>query len=136
MANKLHLEVISPDQIFWDDEVDTAVVRSIEGDVGLMKDHLPLVSPLAVGRIKIIKDGKPREASCAEGVIKIRGDHALVITEAVEWIDEIDLHRAKKAKERAEERLAAKKKDVDLDRANIAMTKALNRIKLYERSQK
>ena len=136
MANKLHLEVISPDQIFWDDEVETAVVRTIEGDVGLMNDHLPMVSPLAVGRIKIVKNGKPRDASCAEGVVKVREDHALIITEAVEWIDEIDIERARKAKERAEKRLAAKKNDVDLDRANIAMTKALNRIKLYERSQK
>ncbi|RQD72287.1 MAG: ATP synthase F1 subunit epsilon [Tindallia sp. MSAO_Bac2] len=136
MAKKLHLEVISPDEIFWDDEVDTAVVRTIEGDVGLMSDHLPLVSPLAVGRIKIIQNGKAREASCAEGVVKVRGDNALVITEAVEWVDEIDIERAKKAKERAEKRLSAKKNDVDLDRANIAMTKALNRIKLYERSQK
>ena len=136
MAKKLHLEVISPDEIFWDDEVDTAVVRTIEGDVGLMSDHLPLVSPLAVGRIKIIQNGKAREASCAEGVVKVRGDNALVITEAVEWVDEIDIERAKKAKERAEKRLSTKKNDVDLDRASIAMTKALNRIKLYERSQK
>ncbi|SDY63232.1 ATP synthase F1 subunit epsilon [Tindallia californiensis] len=136
MANKLHLEVISPDEVFWDDEVDTAVVRTIEGDVGLMNEHLPMVSPLIVGRIKIVKDGKAREASCAEGVVKIRGNRALVITGAVEWVDEIDIERARKAKERAEQRLEAKKNDVDLDRANIAMTKALNRIKHYERLEK
>ncbi|SFH69305.1 ATP synthase F1 subcomplex epsilon subunit [Tindallia magadiensis] len=136
MANKLHLEVISPDEVFWDDEVDTAVVRTIEGDVGLMNEHLPMVSPLIVGRIKIVKDGEAREASCAEGVLKIRGNRALVITSAVEWVDEIDIERARKAKERAEQRLEAKKNDVDLDRANIAMTKALNRIKHYERLEK
>jgi len=132
VANKLHLEIISPDRIFLDEEVETAVVRTATGDVGLLNDHLPMVTPLAVGRLKVVVDGKHREAACAGGIVKIRGHHALVITEAAEWIEEIDVERARKARERAENRLQSKENEVDLHRAKIALTKALNRIKLYE----
>ncbi|MEN1760824.1 ATP synthase F1 subunit epsilon [Anoxynatronum sibiricum] len=136
MAAKLHLEIVSPDRVFLDEEVDMAVVRTASGDVGLMNEHIPMVAPVAVGRIKIVQEGKVREASCADGVLKIRGDHALVITEAVEWIEEIDIQRARKARERAEERLKAKSDQVDIDRAKAALTKALNRIQQYEHHQK
>jgi len=136
VAAKLHLEIVAPDRIFLDEEVDTAVVRTASGDVGLMNDHIPMVAPVTVGRIKIIQEGKVREASCADGVVKIRGNHALVITEAVEWIEEIDIERARKARERAEQRLKAKSDEVDLDRAKVALTKALNRIKQAEQQQK
>ncbi|SMP52397.1 ATP synthase F1 subunit epsilon [Anoxynatronum buryatiense] len=136
MAAKLHLEIVSPDRVFLDEEVDMAVVRTASGDVGLMNEHIPMVAPVAVGRIKIVQEGKVREAACADGVLKIRGDHALVITEAVEWIEEIDIQRARKARERAEERLKAKSDQVDIDRAKAALTKALNRIQQYEHHQK
>jgi len=136
VAAKLHLEIVSPDRVFLDEEVDMAVVRTASGDVGLMNEHIPMVAPVAVGRIKIVQEGKVREAACADGVLKIRGDHALVITEAVEWIEEIDIQRARKARERAEERLKAKSDQVDIDRAKAALTKALNRIQQYEHHQK
>ena len=136
LADKLHLEIVSPDRVFLDEEVDTAVVRTTSGDVGLMNDHIPMVAPVSVGRIKIVQDGKAREAACADGVVKIRGNHALVITEAVEWIEEIDIERARKARERAEQRLQAKTDEEDLDRAKAALTKALNRIKQAEHQQR
>ena len=136
MAEKLHLEIVAPDRIFLDETVDSVVVRTASGDVGLMNDHIPMVAPVTVGRIRIIQDGKAREAACADGVVKIRGDHALVITEAVEWIEEIDIERARKARERAEQRLKAKTDEVDLDRAKAALTKALNRIRQAEQQHK
>jgi F-type H+-transporting ATPase subunit epsilon len=136
LAQKLHLEIISPRRVFLDEEVDTAVVRTVSGDVGLMTDHIPMVAPLAIGRIKIIRDGKVREASCSEGVVNIRGSHAIVITEAIEWIEEIDIERARKARERAEQRLQTKADDVDIDRAKAALMKALNRIEQYEQNKK
>ena len=136
MAAKLHLEIISPDRVFLDEEVDTAVVRTVSGDMGLMNNHIPMVAPMGIGRIRIIQDGKERDAACANGIVKIRGDHAMVITDAVEWIEEIDIERARKARERAEERLNAQTNEVDMDRASIALTKALNRIKQYEQNRK
>lgn len=136
MAAKLHLEIISPDRVFLDEEVDTAVVRTASGDMGLMNNHIPMVAPMGIGRIRIIQDGKERDAACANGIVKIRGDHAMVITDAVEWIEEIDIERARKARERAEERLNAQTNEVDMDRASIALTKALNRIKQYEQNRK
>ena len=136
MAEKLHLEIVAPDRVFLDEEVDSAVVRTASGDVGLLAEHIPMVAPVAVGRIKIIQNGKVREATCADGMLKIRGNHALVITEAAEWIDDIDVERARKARERAEARLKAKTEQVDIDRAKVALTKALNRIQQAEQSKK
>lgn len=136
MATKLHLEIVSPDRVFLNEEVDSAVVRTSAGDVGLMADHIPMVAPVAVGRIKIIQDGKTREAACADGMLRIRGDRALVITEAAEWIEDIDVERARNARARAEQRLKARNDQVDLDRAKAALTKALNRIKQAEQYKK
>jgi len=135
VAKKLHLEIVAPDRIFLNEEVDLAVVRTTSGDVGLLADHIPMVAPVAVGRIKIKQNGKFREATCADGMLKIRGSHALIITEAAEWIEDIDVERARKARERAEQRLKAKTEQVDIDRANAALTKALNRIQQAEHNK-
>ncbi len=96
-----NLKVISPDKEFFHDDVEMAVVKTIEGDVGLMADHVNYVSPLDIGVIKIKKDGKFKEAALAGGFIKFFNNKATIITEAAEWPEEIDLDRAKKAKERA-----------------------------------
>ncbi len=128
------LEIVTPDRKFFEDEVEMVIVRGQEGDLGILRGHTPMVTPLAIGRIKIKQDGEVKEAAISGGYVEIAKEKTTIITDTAEWPDEIDIERAKEAKRRAEERLHQKSdSEVDLFRAEIALRKALNRINVADR---
>lgn len=133
MASAFQLEIVTPDRKFYEDEVDMVVVRTTAGDLGILKNHMSLVSPLAVGAVKIKKNGEYLEAACAGGFVQVRQDKATIITDSAEWPAEIDVERAKKAAERAEDRLKTKSSEIDIVRAQAALDRALNRLRVARR---
>ena len=128
MASTFRLQIVTPSRMFYDDEVEMTIVRTIEGDLGIMKNHMLMVAPLKIGKVRIKKDGQFKEAAISEGFVQIESDYTRIITDSAEWPEEIDVKRAEEAKERAERRLAASKSDIDKVRAEIALKKALNRL--------
>lgn len=124
------LEIVTPDRKFFEDEVEMVVVRGLEGDMGILKDHTPLVTPLAIGKIKIKQNGQTRCAAIAGGYMEIAEEKTTIIADSAEWPEEIDVERAKAAKERAEKRLESNDENIDVLRARIALQKALNRINI------
>lgn len=133
MASAFQLEIVTPDRKFYEDDVDMVVVRTTAGDLGILKNHMSLVSPLAVGTIKIKKNGEQLEAACAGGFVQVRQDKTTIITDSAEWPEEIDVERAKKAAERAEDRLKMKSSELDMIRAQAALERALNRLRVARR---
>ncbi|MFT9496653.1 F0F1 ATP synthase subunit epsilon [Anaerosolibacter sp.] len=133
MASAFQLEIVTPDRKFYEDDVDMVVVRTTAGDLGILKNHMSLVSPLAVGTIKIKKNGEQLEAACAGGFVQVRQDKTTIITDSAEWPEEIDVERAKKAAERAEERLKMKSSELDMVRAQAALERAINRLRVARR---
>jgi F-type H+-transporting ATPase subunit epsilon len=133
MASAFQLEIVTPDRKFYEDDVDMVVVRTTAGDLGILKNHMSLVSPLAVGTIKIKKNGEQLEAACAGGFVQVRQDKTTIITDSAEWPEEIDVDRAKKAAERAEDRLKMKSSELDMIRAQAALERALNRLRVARR---
>lgn len=124
--NRLYLKVVTPDKLFFEGEIDMLVARTIEGDVGILLDHSPLVTILDIGRL-VIKDGDERKiAACAGGYIDVRNNNITVVSDACEWEEEIDINRAERAKERASKRL--EDKGTDTFKAELALKKAINRI--------
>ena len=124
--NRLYLKVVTPDKLFFEGEIDMLVARTIEGDVGILLNHSPLVTILDIGRL-VIKDGDERKvAACAGGYIDVRNNNITVVSDACEWEDEIDINRAERAKERASKKL--EDKDTDTFKAELALKKAINRI--------
>ena len=124
--NRLYLKVVTPDKLFFEGDIDMLVARTIEGDVGILLNHSPLVTILDIGRL-VIKDGDERKiAACAGGYIDVRNNNITVVSDACEWEEEIDLNRAEIAKERASKRL--EDKDTDTFKAELALKKAINRI--------
>lgn len=124
--NRLYLKVVTPDKLFFEGEIDMLVARTIEGDVGILLNHSPLVTILDIGRL-VIKDGDERKiAACAGGYIDVRNNNITVVSDACEWEDEIDINRAERAKERASKRL--EDKSTDTFKAELALKKAINRI--------
>ncbi|MGO1528038.1 F0F1 ATP synthase subunit epsilon [Senegalia sp. (in: firmicutes)] len=133
MAATFDLEIVTPDRKFFEDQVEMVVVRGLEGDIGILKNHTPYVTPLAIGRVKIKQNGKYKLATVAEGYLDVTKTKTTIVTDAAEWPEEIDLNRAELAKKRAEEKLKRKEKDIDTSRAEIALKKAINRINMKKR---
>lgn len=125
---RLNLKVVTPDKLFFEGEIDMLVARTIEGDVGILLNHSPLVTILDIGRL-VIKNGDERKvAACAGGYIDVRNNNITVVSDACEWEDEIDINRAERAKERASKKL--EDKDTDTFKAELALKKAINRINI------
>ncbi|MDW7662909.1 MAG: F0F1 ATP synthase subunit epsilon [Bacillota bacterium] len=134
MGNKFKLEVVTPDRSFFNGETDMAIMRTTEGDIGILYDHEPLVSPLRVGSLRIRQDDRTYLwAACSAGFVTINDTVVTMIVDSAEWVDEIDMDRALEAKRRAEARIyEGNDKEVDIVRARAALERAINRIKLRE----
>lgn len=130
MASTFQLEIVTPDRKFFEGEVDMVIAKTTEGYTGILHDHVPMVSPLSIGVIKIKKDGKIIKATCSGGFISTDEDKATIVTDSAEWPEEIDVVRAESAMKRAEERIKIKSEETDMLRAQIALNKALNRLRL------
>ncbi|MBQ4153208.1 MAG: ATP synthase F1 subunit epsilon [Oscillospiraceae bacterium] len=96
-----HLSVVTPERMFFDGDVERVTVRTVSGDVGILKGHAKYISALGIGKMRIKTESGEKTAALAEGFIKVDGDKTLVLASACEWAEEIDLSRAKKAEERA-----------------------------------
>lgn len=129
MASTYLLEIVTPDRMFFDDEVEMLVVRTTEGDIGVLNDHQPEVAPLKIGRLKVkTKTGEMKIATCSSGFINITEEKTTVVTDSAEWESDIDVDRAKSALNRAQERLNSSSDEVDVARAKSAFYRATNRL--------
>ncbi len=124
----LKLEVITPERVFYEDEADFVELRTSEGEIGVYKDHIPLTTILVPGILKIHNGQEVKKAALHDGFCEIFPDRIIVMAESAEWPDEIDVERAEKAKQRAEDRLRSGDKDVDVARAELALRRAIIRI--------
>lgn len=128
---KLKLEIVTPEKMFFEGEVDMVIARTTNGDVGILKDHEPLVSALSIGAVKIINDSKTSYVAISNGFIFVQDKLTSLITDTAEWADEIDLERAKNALERAKENYERKDGKVD-NLKRVKLLKAINRIRVFE----
>lgn len=131
MADKtFNLRIISPTRIFFDGNVNMVEMKTTEGEIGVLAGHIPLTAILEPGVLRIKQEESVREAALHDGFVEIQKDHVTVLAESCEWPDEIDVARAKEAKERAERRIKSGKKEVDMLRAELALKKAITRLNL------
>lgn len=109
-------------------------VKGIAGELGILPNHIPLVTPLRIAPISIKRDGNKVDVlAVGGGFIEVRKDKLVILAESAELASEIDVNRAQAAKQRAEERLATKRDEVDFKRAELALRRATNRINVTER---
>ena len=134
MGNKFKLEVVTPDKNFFDGESEMVIMRTTEGDIGILYDHEPLVAPLRIGSLRVKQaDQSFRWAACSSGFVTVTDEKVTVVVDSAEWVEEINMERALAAKKRAEERMAeGTDKGIDVVRAKVALEKAINRIRLRE----
>lgn len=132
MANKMKLQIITPMRTILDEEIESVILRTTEGEMCVLYDHEPTVTLLGYKDVVYTQGGKKKRATALGGFAEITKDRITILTDASELADEIDIERARKAKERAEKRLASKEPDIDHVRAEIALKKAIARINLRE----
>ncbi|MGL4362123.1 MAG: F0F1 ATP synthase subunit epsilon [Cellulosilyticaceae bacterium] len=127
---KINLQIITPTRLVLDELVDSVVLCTKEGDMGILYDHEPVVTLLSYGILRYKQDGQQKKATIMGGFAEVTEDRVTILADSSELENEIDLNRAKQCKVRAESRL--KKSDYDEARLQIALRKSLIRIKLAE----
>ena len=129
MAEVFGIEIITPDRIFYKGESTMIEFNTAAGEIGVYRNHIPLTTVLAPGVVTIHKDGEDKViAAVHSGFAEILPEKVTLLAETAEWPDEIDVERAQAAKARAEERLANKTEAIDVQRAELALRRALVRM--------
>lgn len=124
------LEIVTPERKVYAEQVNMVSVKGVEGELGILPNHIPLVTPLKIAPITVKKQGsKDVVIAVNGGFMEVRKDKVVILAESAELPEQIDIDRAKAAKDRAEKRLADTKQDnVDFKRAEASLQRALNRI--------
>ena len=125
MAEKLfRLEIISPDKMFYTNDVVMSEYNTTEGEVGIYAGHIPMTQIIAPGQLTITEEGGQKIAALLSGFVEITPEKVTILAEAVEWPENIDVERAREARIRAERRISSGQEDIDLARAELALKKA------------
>ncbi len=130
-----HLSIVTPDKEFFSDDISKLIVRTSSGDLAVLKDRAPIVSPLKIGRILIYQGDLVRTAAVVDGYISVEKNYTTIITKAAEWADEINFDRAIEAKDRAEKRLD-RDEGIDVVKAELSLKRAMNRIEVSKHHRK
>lgn len=133
MSELIALKIITPERVLFEGDVEKFTVKS-KGEVGdfqIMPGHLPMTATVGLGRVLLtLPGGEEKQATLFGGFALIEKDRATILTEVAEWPEEIDLERALRAKERAEENM--RQENMDYARAQLALYRAIERIDIKE----
>ena len=125
----MHLKIITHEKVVFDEEVDEIYTKTIDGEIGILKNHVPIMSALDIGVTRALRKGETKSFTTMGGVIQFKDEEALILTPTAESGSEIDVARAKDALKRAKARLAESKARIDAKRAEAAIARAMARLK-------
>ncbi len=130
----LLLEIVTPERLAFSGEVDTVVLPGIDGELGVLPHHAPLVSTLGVGELRYRTGGREESFAIAGGFLQVRPDKVVVMAETADLAAEIDVEKAQEARREAEKALeTGYHEGADLSAARAALQQALLRIRVAER---
>ena len=131
----IQLEIVSPDRVVYAADIDMLIARSTGGEIGILPKHIPLVTGLEPHAMKIHVDAKEQLVAVAGGFMEVTPDKIIVLATAAEEPIDIDINRAQRAYERAQERLQRLREDpdaqasiIDEQRASLALKRAAARL--------
>ena len=137
MAKTVRLDIVTPDKVAYSADVTMVIARATDGDLGVLPGHVPLIAALKTWPLRIFTEGVEQLISLCGGFIEVQPDKVTILAGCAELPEEIDVDRAEKAKERAEERLTNHSGQIDVARAQAALRKALTRLQVaHYRSNK
>lgn len=138
MASTFRLRIVTPERVVFDEEVEMAIVPGSEGELGIQANHTAFITSLKPGVLKVRKE-KTEEferLSCTGGFLHVLNNEVQLLADASEFASDIDIDRALRARQRAEERLLSGE-DIDVLRAKLALERALARLRTvgYDESE-
>lgn len=128
MSDSFQLEIVTPEKLVVKEVADEVQIPGQSGYLGILPGHAPLITELAVGVITYRSQGDTRKLSVAWGFAEVLQDKVTILAETAERPEEIDVDRAQKAKDRAEQRLKSSDPQIDYVRAEDALQRAETRL--------
>ncbi|MDZ5471817.1 F0F1 ATP synthase subunit epsilon [Bacillus sp. 31A1R] len=125
----IQVSVVTPDGPVYESDVEMVSLKAQSGELGVLPGHIPMVAPLQIGAVRLKNGGNTKYVAVSGGFVEVRPDKVSILAQSAEVSDSIDVERAMRAKERAEQRLREQQKEnVDFRRAEMALQRAVNRI--------
>ncbi len=135
--SSIKLDIVTAEQVVYSDDVDVVVAPGVEGQLGILPHHAPLMTMLQLGELRVIKGGEELSLAITGGFLEVRPDRVIVLADAAERAEEIDIARAEEAKRRAEERLSDRHAPgIDEAQAEAALHRSLVRLQVAEKRRK
>jgi F-type H+-transporting ATPase subunit epsilon len=131
-----HLEIITAERVLFQGDVDSVIAPGSEGELGVLPHHAAVMTTLKSGELRYLTEGVETYFALTGGFMDIRGDQIVVLADAAEHVDEIDETRAEEAARRAQERIAARAADIDLERALRSLQRAQVRVQTTRRRRR
>ena len=136
MMTTTRLDIVTAERVVFSDEVDIVVAPGIEGQLGILPHHAPLMTMLQPGELLIRKGREEFYLAISGGFLEVRPDRVVILADAAERVEEIDIARAEEAKRRAQERLSRPIPEVDAARTEAALHRALMRLEVARRRKR
>ncbi|MCX7994377.1 MAG: F0F1 ATP synthase subunit epsilon [candidate division WOR-3 bacterium] len=134
---KFRLEIVTPERLVYSENVDVLTVPTVQGEISILARHVPLVSIITPGEIRIKKDDEIEYMAITGGFVQVLPHKVIILADAAERAEEIDIERAMRARERAQKLMEEKRGDkITHAEAMAAFQRALVRIKVGQRKRK
>lgn len=133
MADTFVLKIVASDRVFYEGPCEMLVFPAIDGSRGVLPQHESMITALAIGELKFLVDGEWKHAAVSDGFVDIAQNSVVLLADSVELPDEIDIKRAEEAKQRAEERIRQKNSMKEYYRSQLALARAMNRLKITKK---
>ena len=132
--SSLKLDIVTAERVVYSEEVDAVIAPGIEGQLGILPHHAPLMTTLQAGELLVRRGGEEDTLAISGGFLEVRPDRIIVLADSAERAEEIDISRAEAAKKRAEQRLVDRKAPgFDEARCESALRRAMARLTVAEK---
>ena len=134
--SSIRLDIVTAEGVVYSEDVDVVVAPGVEGQLGILPHHAPLMTTLQAGELRVRKGAEEFSLAISGGFLEVRPDRVIVLADAAERAEEIDIARAEEAKRRAEEQLSRRAPEADAAQAEAALHRSLIRLKVAEGRRK
>jgi len=129
----IHVDIVTAERTVFSDEVEMVIAPGIDGELGILPRHAPLLTALQVGVLRLKKGGEEILMAIGGGFMDVTPTKVVILADSAERAEEIDVARAMEARKRAEQLVRQKLSEVDFVRAEAALRRSLVRLKVAER---
>ena len=136
MSKTFHLKIITPQAIVLDDKVEQIIARTIDGEIGILSEHTPVITPLSIAPFQYWQNGERKVAAVLGGMMEVSKEGVAIISDHAALAENIDVVVAQKEKELHEAKLAQKKDKMDVQKAEMELTRLLVMLEAVELAKK